>query len=382
VAVASSLRATDDKGVSAVTPPPRTGATLAGSLPESASLPMESPLALILARTLASLVAALAAGSAPCLPARADTLRGAGATFPAPVYEAWADAYEQATGTSVRYDRVGSGFGVALISQSHVDFGASDAPLPAAQLAAAGLLQFPVVIGAVVPVVNIAGIARGQLHLDAATLSAIYRGKITNWRDPAIAALNPSLALPDANITVVHRADASGTTYLWSRWLSESDATWKQSLGTGTTLAWPTGTEGLGNEGVASLVQRTRAAIGYVAYAYARQHHLSDVALPSCNGAVVRATHASFEAAVAAARWRTAADLEQGLTNEPGANSWPIVGASFVLLPAAAASSRNAFAFFDWAMNAGGRIAGDLDYVALPDEAVKVVEQTVRARLP
>ncbi len=337
---------------------------------------MKTSIALPLGRLLATLALAGVAATA----ARADTLRGAGATFSAPVYEAWAEAYAQSTGTHVRYDPIGSGLGVELVSRSQVDFGASDAPLPADRLAAAGLLQFPAVIGAVVPVVNIAGIARGQLHLDAATLSAIYRGRITNWRDPAIAALNPELALPDARITVVHRADASGTTYLWSRWLSESDAEWKQSLGTGTTLAWPVGTEGLGNEGVASLVQRTRAAIGYVAFAYARRHGLSDVALPAHDGAVVRATHASFAAAVAAARWRTPADLEQGLTNEPGASSWPIVGASFVLLPAAG-PARDAFAFFDWAMNSGARVASDLDYVPLPADAVKLVEQAVQPRL-
>ena len=311
-------------------------------------------------------------------PADAQALRGAGATFPAPVYEAWADAWERAGGRPVRYDPVGSGFGVELITQSHVDFGASDAPVPADRLAAAGLLQFPAVIGAVVPVVNIAGIARGQLHLDAATISAIYRGQVTNWRDPAIAALNPALQLPDANITVVHRADASGTTYLWSRWLAESDATWKAQLGTGTTIAWPTGTEGLGNEGVASLVQRTRAAIGYVAYAYARQHRLSDVALPSHDGAVVRANHASFEAAVAAAHWREPADLEQGLTDEPGADSWPIVGASFVLMRAdASTASRDVVAFFDWATTSGARIANDLDYVALPADAVRLVKSRI-----
>ncbi len=341
---------------------------------------MKMSLATPLVRALTALAAAAAAVSSP--PALADTLRGAGATFPAPVYEAWADAYVRATGAGVRYDAIGSGFGIDLVAQSRVDFGATDAPLPADQLASTGLLQFPSVIGAVVPVVNIAGIARGQLHLDAATLSAIYRGRITHWRDPAIVALNPSLALPDANITVVHRADASGTTYLWSRWLSESDVAWRQSSGSGTTLAWPVGTEGLGNEGVASLVQRTRAAIGYVAYAYARQHHLSDVALPSHDGTVVRATRASFAAAVAAAHWHAQADLEQGLTNEPGANSWPIVGASFVLVPTNAPSSRNAVEFFAWTQTSGAQIADDLDYVALPADAVKLVQQRLQAGLP
>jgi len=187
--------------------------------------------------------------------------------------------------------------------------------------------------------------------------------------------LNPSLALPDANITVVHRADASGSTWLWSRWLSRSDADWQRTMGVGTTLAWPVGTEGLGNEGVASLVQRTRAAIGYVAFAYARAHHLSDVALPSHDGAVVRASHASFEAAVATAHWRTAADLEQDLVNEPGTGSWPIVGASFVLIPAEGDAARRAGLFFDWALGAGARVANDLGYVALPAEAAALVRR-------
>ena len=309
-----------------------------------------------------------------------EPVHGAGATFPAPVYEAWADAYARATGVPVRYDPIGSGLGIERATQRQVDFGATDAPLATDRLAATGLQQFPAVIGAVVPVVNIAGIAPGKLVLDATVLSAIYRGHIVNWRDPAIAALNPGLALPDANITVVHRADASGSTWLWSRWLSASDTAWRGEMGTGTTLAWHVGSEGLGNEGVASLVQRTRAAIGYVAYAYAREHHLSDVALPSRDGAVVRASRASFEAAVGAAHWRTVADLEQDLVNEPGAGCWPIVGASFVLLPTgsdAAPGTRRAGLFFDWALGAGAGLANDLGYVALPPAAAALVRSQV-----
>ena len=309
-----------------------------------------------------------------------EPLHGAGATFPAPVYKAWAKAYLQASGVPVRYDPIGSGLGIELATKRQVDFGATDAPLSADQLAAAGLQQFPALIGAVVPVVNIAGIAPGKLVLDAVVLSAIYRGRIVNWRDPAIAALNPGLALPDANITVVHRADASGSTWLWSRWLSAADAEWRRTLGVGTTLAWPVGAEGLGNEGVASLVRRTRAAIGYVAFAYAREHHLSDVALPSHDGAVVRASRGSFEAAVGAAHWRTAADLEQDLVNEPGAGSWPIVGASFVLVSTGggeARGTRRVGLFFDWALGAGAGVANELGYVALPTEAAALVRSQV-----
>ena len=309
----------------------------------------------------------------------AEFLHGAGATFPAPVFEAWADAYARSTGTTLRYDAIGSGLGFELVTQGQVDFGATDAPSTPDRLATAGLRQFPAVIGAVVPVVNIAGVGPGKLVLDAAVVSAIYRGRIANWRDPAIAALNPSLALPDARITVVHRADASGTTWLWSRWLSESDRAWHDELGTGTTLAWPVGTEGLGNEGVASLVRRTRASIGYVAFAYAREHHLSDVALPSHDGPVVRASRSAFEAAVAAANWHTVADLSGGLTNEPGPHSWPIVGASYVLVRKDA-DARPVDAFFDWALGSGAEIANELGYVALPGDVVKLVERAFLAQ--
>ena len=327
------------------------------------------------ARPWLSLILALAAGVHA-----AEPLHGAGATFPAPVFEAWADAYTRSTGATLRYDAIGSGLGLELVTQGQVDFGATDAPLTPDRLATLGLRQFPAVIGAVVPVVNIAGVAPGKLVLDAAVLSAIYRGRIANWRDPAIAALNPSLALPDARITVVHRADASGTTWLWSRWLSESDPAWHDELGTGTTLAWPVGAAGLGNEGVASLVQRTRAAIGYVAFAYAREHHLSDVALPSHDGPVVRANRSAFEAAVAAAGWHTLADLSGGLTNEPGPHSWPIVGASYALVRMGASQAERVDAFFSWALGPGAGLANDLGYVALPGDVVKLVEQAFRTR--
>jgi phosphate transport system substrate-binding protein len=312
-----------------------------------------------------------------CSAQAAEPLHGAGATLPAPVYQAWAEAYEHASGTPVRYDAIGSGLGIELAAKGQVDFGATDAPVPADQLAAAGLRQFPVVIGAVVPVVNIAGIAPGRLVLDAFAMSAIYRGKIVNWRDPAIAALNPGLALPDAHITVVHRADASGSTWLWTRWLSESDPLWQKQVGTGTTIAWPVGTEGLGNEGVASLVQRTRAAIGYVAYAYVRQHHLSDVALPSHDGSVVRADRSAFESAVAGAHWHSVEDLANGLTNEPGTHSWPIVGASYVLVRGSSGEVGQVDAFFDWALTSGAGIANDLGYVALPADVVALVRQAM-----
>ncbi len=323
-------------------------------------------------------LALLLAFALACGARAAEPLHGAGATFPAPVYDAWADAWSHASGEPVRYDAVGSGLGIELATRGQVDFGATDAPLPADQLAATGLRQFPAVIGAVVPVINISGIAPGKLVLDAATLSAIYRGRIANWRDPAIAALNPGLSLPDARITVVHRADASGSTWLFSRWLSESDAPWRDALGAGTTIAWPVGAEGLGNEGVASLVQRTRSSIGYVAYAYAREHHLSDVALPAHDGPIVRAERASFEAAVTAAHWHSAADLAGSLTNEPGARSWPIVGASYVLVRPGSPEAARVTAFFAWALGSGARVADDLGYVALPADVAALVLASLR----
>ena len=321
---------------------------------------------------------ALSLATACSVRAGESQLRGAGATFPAPVYEAWAEAYARASGTAVRYYAVGSGLGIELAAQGQVDFGATDAPVSAERLAATGLRQAPVVIGAVVPVVNLAGIAPGRLVLDAFAMSAIYRGQIVNWRDPAIAALNPGLALPDAHITVVHRADASGSTWLWTRWLSESDPYWQKQFGVGTAIAWPVGSEGLGNEGVASLVQRTRAAIGYVAYAYARKHHLSDVALPSHDGPVVRADRSAFEAAVAGAHWHSVEDLAGGLTNAPGAHSWPIVGASYVLVRPAGAQSAQVQAFVDWALTSGAGIADGLGYVALSPDVAALARQALR----
>jgi phosphate transport system substrate-binding protein len=316
-----------------------------------------------------------AAMACPLARAQPPSLHGAGATFPAPVYQAWAEAWRRRTGEDVRYDELGSGAGIAAVSQGEVDFGATDVPLADDQLAAAGLLQFPAVVGGVVPVVNIAGVPRGRLQLDAAALSAIYRGRIVNWSDPAIVALNPGLALPDARITVVHRADASGTTWLWSRWLSESDPAWKAEIGRGTTLAWPTGAGGLGNEGVASLVQRTRWSIGYVEYAYALRHGLADVALPARDGAMMRAGRESFEAALATVRWRAPADLVQGLTGAPGPGAWPLVGASFVLVPAHAPSAPRTLAFFRWALADGAPQARALGYVPLPAAAASLVER-------
>jgi phosphate transport system substrate-binding protein len=310
------------------------------------------------------------------------SLRGAGATFPAPLYERWARTWGAAKGVTVRYDAVGSGAGIARVQRGEVDFGATDAPLTRDELARAGLLQFPVVIGGVVPVVN-AGVQPGRLRLDAAVVSAIYRGRITRWNDTAITALNPTLGLPDANITAVHRSDASGTTWLWSRWLAGRDAEWRATMGSGTTLPWPSGVNdaaGAGNEEVASNVQRTRWSIGYVEYAYARRHRLADVALATADGGTVRASHATFEAAIATARWHDVGDLDQSFIDRPGPRGWPIVGASFILVPKDGPRTADVLRFFRWAIAEGGDAATDLDYVALPDAAVRLVEELTRER--
>jgi phosphate transport system substrate-binding protein len=320
--------------------------------------------------------------AADLAPAR---LHGAGATFPQPAYAAWSAQYRHESGTEIAYDAVGSGEGVARVERGATDFGATDAPLDLETLARQGLFQFPAVIGAVVPVVNVPGIGAGQLKLTGQVLADIYLGKVRRWNDPAIAALNPGLALPPVNITVVHRADPSGTTFLWSDYLSKVDARWQSAIGAATTLDWPVGVGGIGNEGVASYVQRTRASIGYVEYAYARQHKLTGVSLRNREGAFVQPGKASFMAAVAAAPWHRAADLHQVLTNEPGAASWPIMGASFILLPLQAGRAERsmaAMAFFAWAMTAGQDIAEGLGYVPVPTEAVALVRQGWREHQP
>jgi phosphate transport system substrate-binding protein len=343
---------------------------------------VRGPTRVALAPFLALALTAPTFAQSQTIPPAPQPLHGAGATFPAPVYERWATDWQAQGGAMVRYDPVGSGAGIERAKAGAVDFGASDVPLSAGDLQQSRLLQFPAVIGGVVPVANVPGIGPGRLHLDATTLSAIYRGAIRHWDDPAIAALNPHLSLPSLNITAVHRQDASGTTALFSRWLTLGDAAWRQSIGTAPTLAWPQDVNdaaGAGNEGVASLVQRTRAAIGYVEFAYARRHALSDVMLPSHEGTPVRASRASFESAVAAARWRDARDLDQSLVDEPGAASWPIVGASFILVPAAADATRRTevLRFFRWALQHGDAAAAALDYVGLPAPARRIVDETL-----
>jgi phosphate transport system substrate-binding protein len=322
-----------------------------------------------------ALAAALAA-AAFAAAAADDSLHGAGATFPAPVYARWAAIYKLGSGVDVRYDAIGSGTGIERIERGQVDFGASDVPLAPAELRRIGVVQFPAVVGGVVPVVNIGGVGSGRLRLTGQVLGDIYLGKIKKWDHPAIAELNPGLNLPGTNITVVHRSDSSGTSFLWSSFLSRSNPEWKTRVGAAMRLDWPIGVADVGNEGVASSVQRTKTSIGYVEYAYAKRHHLATVLVRNRDGAYVAPGHASFAAAAAAARWHDASDLQQSLIDSAGAASWPITGASFILLRTTADQPPRSLAvmkFFDWAFRRGKRDAVELDYAALPDSAIEII---------
>ncbi len=321
-----------------------------------------------LASGLTALALVGAAGSAA-----AQDVTGAGASFPAPVYAKWADAYNKATGARINYQSVGSGAGIRQIKGKTVDFGASDAPLTDEELAKDGLIQFPTVIGGVVPVVNIKGIQPGQIKLTGAVLGDIYLGKITQWNDKAIAELNAGVPLPDAAISVVRRADGSGTSFIFTNYLSKVNAEWKAKVGEGTAVNWPTGAGGKGNEGVSAFVQRLPNSIGYVEYAYAKQNKMSFVMLKNAAGVFVGPDDLNFKAAAAGAEWSKS--FYQVLTEQPGKESWPITGATFILMHAKQdkpAQASAALKFFEWAYTQGDKMASDLEYVALPD-AVKAL---------
>jgi phosphate transport system substrate-binding protein len=317
---------------------------------------------LALSRTVAC---ALLAGSASL--AAAQDMTGAGATFPAPVYAKWADAYNKATGARLNYQSVGSGAGIQQIRARTVDFGASDMPLGDDVLAKDGLFQFPTVIGGVVPVVNIKGIAPGQIKLTGRVLGDIYLGKITRWNDPALKALNPGVPLPDEAISPVRRADGSGTSFIFTNYLSKANAEWKARVGEGTAVNWPTGAGGKGNEGVAAFVQRLPNSIGYVEYAYAKQNKMTYTLLKNREGNFVPPDADNFKAAAAGADW--AKTFFQVLTDQPGKDAWPISGATFILMyknQEKPQSAANVLKFFDWAYASGDKMADDLEYVPLP----------------
>lgn len=315
----------------------------------------------------------LAAAALPHAMAQQEAT-GAGASFPAPLYAKWAADYHKATGVKINYQSVGSGAGLRQIEAKTVDFGASDAPLKDEDLAKKGLVQFPTVIGGVVPVVNIKGIGAGQLKLSGQVLGDIYLGKITQWNDPAIAALNPGVALPDAAIAPVRRADGSGTSFIFTNYLSKVNAEWKAKVGEGTAVNWPIGAGGKGNEGVAAFVGRLANSIGYVEYAYVKQNKMTYVQMQNAEGAFVAPDDEAFKAAAAGADWNKS--FYQILTNQPGKASWPITGATFILMhknqdkPQQAGASLK---FFEWAYQTGDKTAADLDYVPMPEKVKSVI---------
>jgi phosphate transport system substrate-binding protein len=308
--------------------------------------------------------------------AHAADLTGAGATFPYPIYAKWAEAYKKATGTGLNYQSIGSGGGIKQIKAKTVDFGASDMPLAAEELNKEGLLQFPAIMGGVVPVVNLEGIAPGQLKLTGPVLADIYLGKIVKWNAAEITALNPGVKLPDTEITVIHRADGSGTSFLWTDYLSKTSPDFKSKVGAGTAVKWPVGVGGKGNEGVAANVQRMKGSIGYVEYAYAKKNKIAHAQLQNRDGQFVQPDDETFKAAAASADWIKTPGMAVVLTDQAGKNSWPITGASFILMhrnQADSAKGREILKFFDWAYKDGGAMATELDYVAMPPAVVKQV---------
>jgi phosphate transport system substrate-binding protein len=325
-------------------------------------------------KKLAAGLAGIAAVAA-CTAALAGNINGAGATFPAPVYQKWAETYKAQTSNQLNYQAIGSGGGIKQIEASTVDFGASDKPLTPDVQSANGLQQFPTVIGGVVPVMNLPGIAPGGIKITGPILSDIYRGLIIYWDDPHLTAVNPGAKLPHEKITVVHRSDGSGTSFLFTSYLTMMGPTWAKDVGASDSPNWPTGIGGKGNDGVAALVRQTEGAIGYVEYAYAKQNHLTYALMQNKDGRWVTPTAANFAAAAAGAQWTKAPGFYLLLLNQPGGNSWPITGATFILMhkqQSNAATAHDVLAFFDWAYKNGDPEAAGLDYVPLP-AAVKAL---------
>jgi len=312
------------------------------------------------------------------------SINGAGATFPYPVYSRWTYKYHKLTGVKINYQSIGSGGGIAQIKAKTVDFGASDAPLKKEELDEAGLIQFPMIIGGVVPVVNIEGIEEGQLKLTPELMAEIFLGNIAKWSDPAIKSANPGLSLPGKPITVVHRADGSGTTWIFTDYLSKISKEWKEKVGVGKAVSWPAGVGGKGNEGVTNYVRRVDGSIGYVEFAYALQNELPWVKLRNKAGAFVAPTIETFQAAAANADWENAPGFYMVLTQQPGEKSWPITGASFILLHKEMKDARKAktmLKYFDWCFSHGDDIAVKLHYVPIPDNVVELAHKQWRKKL-
>jgi phosphate transport system substrate-binding protein len=309
----------------------------------------------------------------------AADITGAGATFPFPIYSKWADAYKKETGNGLNYQSIGSGGGIKQIEAKTVTFGATDMPLKVEQLEKGGLVQWPMVMGAIVPVVNLEGVKPGELVFDGETLANIYLGKITKWDDPAIQKLNPKVKLPTDAITVVRRSDGSGTTFNFTDYLSKVSAEWKTKVGSGTAVEWPAGVGAKGNEGVSGNIGQTKNSIGYVEYAYAKQNKLTYAAMINKAGKIVQPTVESFQAAASNADWAKAPGYYVILTDQPGEKSWPVTASTFILMhrePVDKAASAEAVKFFKWALAKGGKMAEELDYIPMPDSVVKLIEKT------
>jgi phosphate transport system substrate-binding protein len=328
-------------------------------------------------RHLKTILAVGAVAAAIAYPAMAIDISGAGATFPYPVYAKWADAYKKATGSGLNYQSIGSGGGIKQITARTVTFGASDMPLKPDELEKIGVIQFPTVMGGVVPVINLEGIKSGDVTLDGQTLGKIFMGEVKTWDDPAIAKLNPKAKLPKQAIAVVHRSDGSGTTFIFTNYLSKVNADWKSKVGNNTAVEWPVGIGAKGNEGVANNVANTKGSIGYVETAYAKQNNLTTTNLVNKDGKAVAPTTESIMAAAAGADWANAPGFYVILTDSAGATAWPIAGATFILLPKQPkdpAATGEALKFFAWAYKNGSKMAQDLDYIPMPDSVVKQVE--------
>jgi phosphate transport system substrate-binding protein len=330
------------------------------------------------------IAAAGLAAAAFAAPATAQEVTGAGASFPAPVYAKWAEAYKGQGGATINYQSIGSGGGIRQIRARTVDFGATDAPLTGADLEKDGLVQFPTVLGGVVPVINVQGVQTRQLRLTGEVLADIFRGEIKTWNDKRIAELNPGVSLPAANITPVYRSDGSGTTSIFTTYLSEASSGWKEKLGSGTTVNWPVGQGGKGNEGVAATVKQVNNSIGYVEYAYAKSNNIPYALMRNRDGQFVEPEAATFAAAAEGANWAAQPGFGISLTNQAGARSWPITGATFILIhkePKDAKAAAEAVKFFEWAYKSGDKLALDLEYVPVPDSLVEKIRSQALSQI-
>jgi phosphate transport system substrate-binding protein len=334
-------------------------------------------------RRLSAVLASAVLLTAP-VGANAADVTGAGATFPYPIYAKWAEAYKAKTGVGMNYQSIGSGGGIAQIKAKTVDFGASDMPLKQEDLQAAGLMQFPAIVGGVVPVMNLEGMQPGAIKLTGPILADIYQGKIKKWNDKAIADVNAGVKLPDGAIAVVHRSDGSGTTFIWTDYLSKVSPEWKSKVGSATAVSWPEGVGGKGNEGVAAYVQRIKGSIGYVEFAYAKRNNMTYASVQNHDGAFVKPDMSAFQAAAANADWKSAPGFYEILTDQPGKTAWPITGASFILMHVKQDKPQNAaevLKFFAWAFANGGKLAEELDYVPLPVNVTKLIENAWKTQI-